>query len=118
MCICTYIIPFLSSLSSSYELVCDNYRNHDQVGKLSMVVCLDSPPDLLFMYVYIICVLYITGWKLVHVYIYIYIYICYNIGWKLVHGDVFRPPSTSPMLFSVMVGSGTQLCLMFLGIVI
>eukprot|EP00596_Hydrurales_sp_CCMP1899_P000605 CAMPEP_0119047608 /NCGR_PEP_ID=MMETSP1177-20130426/54148_1 /TAXON_ID=2985 /ORGANISM="Ochromonas sp, Strain CCMP1899" /LENGTH=528 /DNA_ID=CAMNT_0007022411 /DNA_START=109 /DNA_END=1692 /DNA_ORIENTATION=- len=35
-------------------------------------------------------------------------------GWKLVHGDVFRPPSTYPMLFSVFVGSGTQLCLMFL----
>eukprot|EP00596_Hydrurales_sp_CCMP1899_P006807 CAMPEP_0119040508 /NCGR_PEP_ID=MMETSP1177-20130426/10451_1 /TAXON_ID=2985 /ORGANISM="Ochromonas sp, Strain CCMP1899" /LENGTH=393 /DNA_ID=CAMNT_0007005619 /DNA_START=471 /DNA_END=1649 /DNA_ORIENTATION=- len=39
-------------------------------------------------------------------------------GWKLVHGDVFRPPSTSPMLFSVMVGSGTQLCLMFLALLI
>merc|ERR1711988_1622014 len=30
-------------------------------------------------------------------------------GWKLVHADVFRPPSTSPMLFSVIVGSGMQL---------
>jgi transmembrane 9 superfamily member 2/4 len=28
-------------------------------------------------------------------------------GWKLVHGDVFRPPS-SPLLFSVVVGSGIQ----------
>jgi len=28
-------------------------------------------------------------------------------GWKLVHGDVFRPPSM-PMLFSVTVGSGMQ----------
>jgi transmembrane 9 superfamily protein 2/4 len=28
-------------------------------------------------------------------------------GWKLVHGDVFRPPSM-PMLFSVTVGSGVQ----------
>jgi len=28
-------------------------------------------------------------------------------GWKLVHGDVFRPP-TRPMLFSVTVGSGVQ----------
>ncbi len=26
-------------------------------------------------------------------------------GWKLVHGDVFRPPSTSPMLLSVLVGT-------------
>ena len=25
-------------------------------------------------------------------------------GWKLVHGDVFRPPTTSPMLLSVMAG--------------
>lgn len=25
-------------------------------------------------------------------------------GWKLVHGDVFRPPSTSPMLLSVLAG--------------
>ena len=30
-------------------------------------------------------------------------------GWKLVHGDVFRPPSFSPMLLSVMVGTGAQL---------
>lgn len=29
-------------------------------------------------------------------------------GWKLVHGDVFRPPAF-PMLFSVMVGSGLQM---------
>jgi len=28
-------------------------------------------------------------------------------GWKLVHGDVFRPPS-HPMLLSVLVGSGVQ----------
>jgi len=28
-------------------------------------------------------------------------------GWKLVHGDVFRPPS-KPMLLSVLVGSGVQ----------
>ena len=26
------------------------------------------------------------------------------IGWKLVHGDVFRPPLTSPMLLSVLAG--------------
>lgn len=30
-------------------------------------------------------------------------------GWKLVHADVFRPPSKNPMLFCVMVGTGTQL---------
>lgn len=29
-------------------------------------------------------------------------------GWKLVHGDVFRPPQFSPMLLSVMVGTGAQ----------
>ena len=28
-------------------------------------------------------------------------------GWKLVHGDVFRPP-TLPMLLSVSVGTGVQ----------
>jgi transmembrane 9 superfamily member 2/4 len=26
-------------------------------------------------------------------------------GWKLVHGDVFRPPSFSPMLLSVLAGN-------------
>ncbi|KAG7366853.1 endomembrane protein 70-domain containing protein [Nitzschia inconspicua] len=35
-------------------------------------------------------------------------------GWKLVHGDVFRPPSTQPMLFSVVVGTGTQIGSSFL----
>lgn len=30
-------------------------------------------------------------------------------GWKLVHGDVFRPPEFSPMLLSVMVGTGAQI---------
>jgi len=30
-------------------------------------------------------------------------------GWKLVHGDVFRPPSTSPLLLSVAVGTGAQI---------
>jgi transmembrane 9 superfamily member 2/4 len=30
-------------------------------------------------------------------------------GWKLVHGDVFRPPQSSPMLLSVMVGTGAQI---------
>jgi len=32
-------------------------------------------------------------------------------GWKLVHGDVFRPPS-APMLLSVLVGSGVQVSMM------
>eukprot|EP00934_Nitzschia_sp_Nitz4_P007518 Nitzschia sp. Nitz4//scaffold10_size219509//43496//45655//NITZ4_001405-RA/size219509-processed-gene-0.118-mRNA-1//-1//CDS//3329532851//7508//frame0 len=35
-------------------------------------------------------------------------------GWKLVHGDVFRPPSTHPMLFSVLVGTGAQIGAAFL----
>ncbi len=30
-------------------------------------------------------------------------------GWKLVHADVFRPPSTMPMVYCVLVGSGVQL---------
>jgi transmembrane 9 superfamily protein 2/4 len=33
-------------------------------------------------------------------------------GWKLVHGDVFRPPLYSPLLFSVFIGTGVQVCLM------
>lgn len=37
-------------------------------------------------------------------------------GWKLVHGDVFRPPATFPMLFSVLVGTGTQLFFMALSL--
>ena len=35
-------------------------------------------------------------------------------GWKLVHGDVFRPPSTQPMIFSVLVGTGAQIGFAFL----
>ncbi|CAJ1953264.1 unnamed protein product [Cylindrotheca closterium] len=35
-------------------------------------------------------------------------------GWKLVHGDVFRPPSASPMLFSILVGTGVQIGTAFL----
>lgn len=35
-------------------------------------------------------------------------------GWKLVHGDVFRPPANAPMLFSVFIGTGIQLSLMCL----
>lgn len=30
-------------------------------------------------------------------------------GWKLVHGDVFRPPAFSPMMLSVLVGTGAQI---------
>jgi len=30
-------------------------------------------------------------------------------GWKLVHGDVFRPPESCPMLFSMLVGTGAQI---------
>ena len=33
-------------------------------------------------------------------------------GWKLVHGDVFRPPSTHPMLLAVLAGSGVQIQVM------
>ncbi|KAF2271252.1 uncharacterized protein EI97DRAFT_471346 [Westerdykella ornata] len=32
-------------------------------------------------------------------------------GWKLVHGDVFRPPK-NPLLLSVMIGNGAQLFMM------
>jgi transmembrane 9 superfamily protein 2/4 len=32
-------------------------------------------------------------------------------GWKLVHGDVFRPPKR-PLLLSVLLGSGSQLFMM------
>ena len=30
-----------------------------------------------------------------------------DFGWKLVHGDVFRPP-THPMILSVFLGAGSQ----------
>lgn len=30
-------------------------------------------------------------------------------GWKLVHGDVFRPPQSHSMLLSVLVGTGAQI---------
>jgi transmembrane 9 superfamily protein 2/4 len=33
-------------------------------------------------------------------------------GWKLVHGDVFRPPFRAPMFFAVTVGIGSQLLCM------
>lgn len=32
-------------------------------------------------------------------------------GWKLVHGDVFRPPKHT-LLLSVLLGSGSQLFMM------
>lgn len=37
-------------------------------------------------------------------------------GWKLIHADVFRPPTEYPMLFCVIVGTGMQLimCALFL----
>ncbi|KAJ1304635.1 hypothetical protein OPQ81_005776 [Rhizoctonia solani] len=34
-----------------------------------------------------------------------------DFGWKLVHGEVFRPPRF-PMVLSVLVGNGAQLCVM------
>lgn len=34
-------------------------------------------------------------------------------GWKLVHGDVFRPPRNS-RLFAAVIGSGIQIFLMAL----
>ncbi|GAX11113.1 hypothetical protein FisN_9Hh204 [Fistulifera solaris] len=34
-------------------------------------------------------------------------------GWKLIHGDVFRPPSTSPLALSVLVGTGSQIGMAF-----
>ncbi|KAG5190363.1 putative endomembrane protein 70 [Tribonema minus] len=35
-------------------------------------------------------------------------------GWKLVHGDVFRPPAFSPMVLSVLAGTGVQVFVMTL----
>lgn len=37
-----------------------------------------------------------------------------EFGWKLVHADVFRPPSFSPLLLSVACGTGAQLLSMAL----
>ena len=34
-----------------------------------------------------------------------------EFGWKLVHGDVFRPPRKG-MLLAVLLGSGTQILCM------
>lgn len=35
-------------------------------------------------------------------------------GWKLVHGDVFRPPAFSPMLLSVLSGKCAQMPLWYI----
>eukprot|EP00565_Helicotheca_tamesis_P008442 CAMPEP_0185724482 /NCGR_PEP_ID=MMETSP1171-20130828/943_1 /TAXON_ID=374046 /ORGANISM="Helicotheca tamensis, Strain CCMP826" /LENGTH=670 /DNA_ID=CAMNT_0028392343 /DNA_START=47 /DNA_END=2059 /DNA_ORIENTATION=+ len=35
-----------------------------------------------------------------------------EFGWKLVHADVFRPPSFSPLLLSVACGTGAQILCM------
>merc|ERR1711966_379627 len=35
-----------------------------------------------------------------------------EFGWKLVHADVFRPPSFSPLLMAVCSGTGAQLLCM------
>merc|ERR1719222_1267919 len=41
-----------------------------------------------------------------------------EFGWKLVHADVFRPPTYSPLLLSVACGTGAQiLCMSFLTII-
>ena len=40
-------------------------------------------------------------------------------GWKLVHADVFRPPTTNPMLLAVFVGTvGGRLFIVFIGVVV
>jgi transmembrane 9 superfamily member 2/4 len=36
-------------------------------------------------------------------------------GWKLVHGDVFRPPQSYPVVLSVLVGTGAQIGTAFFG---
>ncbi|EPX71042.1 EMP70 family protein [Schizosaccharomyces octosporus yFS286] len=40
-----------------------------------------------------------------------------DFGWKLVHGDVFRPPRR-PMLFSILLGTGAQLLFMTSAIIL
>ena len=39
-------------------------------------------------------------------------------GWKLLHGDVFRPPATSPMLLAVFAGGGSQVLLMGFSVIV
>ena len=38
-------------------------------------------------------------------------------GWKLVHGDVFRP-AASPLLFSSLIGTGAQLTVVILLVIL
>ena len=38
-------------------------------------------------------------------------------GWKLVHGDVFRPPPRLPVL-SAVIGTGVQLTLLILSVIL
>lgn len=38
-------------------------------------------------------------------------------GWKLVHGDVFRPPPRLPLL-AALVGTGVQLTLLVLSVIL
>ena len=39
-------------------------------------------------------------------------------GWKLIHGDVFRPPSFNPIFLSVAVGTGAQLGVCFFSVLL
>lgn len=39
-------------------------------------------------------------------------------GWKLVHADVFRPPTEYPMMFCVMIGTGMQLLIAALFLIV
>lgn len=39
-------------------------------------------------------------------------------GWKLVHGDVFRPPARFPFAFAVLIGIGAQLLCMSLATIV
>ena len=41
-----------------------------------------------------------------------------DTGWKLIHGDVFRPPAQHTMLFCVLMGTGCQLSVALFMIVI
>jgi transmembrane 9 superfamily member 2/4 len=41
-----------------------------------------------------------------------------DTGWKLIHTEVFRPPTTQPLLFAVMAGVGAQVSGMVAAVVI
>jgi transmembrane 9 superfamily protein 2/4 len=41
-----------------------------------------------------------------------------EFGWKLIHGDVFRPPSQHPMLLAVVCGTGMQVLAMSLATIV